>query len=155
MAPAHLDRAERRAWAKKEREDELNGRLERLGESLRPGVSMDASFEDGELRFFIDGVPAIERVFLRPDEGVFVLAQWKLIASSFSITESTTGKKLADALRKVALTAPDAVREQIIDRERALSAIEAEIAAAEAEMNARVYRLYGLTEEEIRLVEAG
>ena len=90
-----------------------------------------------------------------PDEGVFVLAQWKLIASGFAITESTTGKKLSDALRKVALTAPDAVREQIIDRELALSAVEAEIAAAEAEMNARVYRLYALTLDEITLVEAG
>jgi hypothetical protein len=55
----------------------------------------------------------------------------------------------------VALTASEAVREQIIDRELALSAVEAEIAAAEAEMNARVYRLYDLTPEEIRLVEAG
>ena len=109
---------------------------------------MDARFEEGELRYFIDGVPVIERVFLRPDEGVFVLAQWKLVASSFAITDSTTGKKLADALRKVALTAPDAVREQIIDREIALSAVE-------AEMNARVYRLYGLTPEEVSLVETG
>ena len=154
-APAHLDRTERRAWAKKEREEELNGRLDRLGESLRPGVSMDARFEEGELRYFIDGVPIIERVFLRPDQGVFVLAQWKLVASSFAITDSTTGKKLADALRKVALTAPDAVREQIIDRELALSAVEAEIDLAEAEMNARVYQLYMLTPEELSLVEAG
>ena len=155
-APTQLDPAERHAWAKAQREDALGGYLERMGESLRPGVSMDASFQLGELRFFfIDGAPVIERVFMRQDEGVFVLAQWKLIASSFSVTERTTGKKLADALRKVALTAPDAVREQIIDREHALSAVEAELAAAEAEMNARIYRLYALTPDEIKLVEAG
>ena len=107
------------------------------------------------MRFLIDGIPAIEGIFLRDDEGEFVLAQWKLVASSFPITESTTGKKLADALRRVALTTEGAVREQIIDRQRALSAVEADIATAEAEMNDRVYRLYGLTPEEIRLVEAG
>lgn len=89
------------------------------------------------------------------DEGVFVLAQWKLIASSFSVTTNTTGKKLANALRKVATTAPGAVRDQIIDRERALSAIEERIVAAEADMNGHVYGLYGLTPDEITLVEAG
>jgi len=153
LAPAQLDRAERRTWATKRREEELNGRLEALGHALRPGLSMDASFIDGELSFSIDGVPVIERIFLRPDEGIFVLAQWKLIASGFSITEATTGKKLADALRKIAITAPDAVREQIIAREAALSAVEAEIAAAEEAMNARVYQLYALTTNEIRLIE--
>jgi len=116
---------------------------------------MDAVFENGELRFLIDGVATIDRIFLRADEGAFVLAQWKLIASSFAITESTTGKKFADTLRRVALTTADAVREQIIDRQHELSAVEAEIATAEAEINAEVYRLYGLTREEIRLVEAG
>lgn len=155
MAPGQLDRAERRAWTKKRREDELNVRLETLGQSLHPGVSMDASFDEGELRFVIDGVPVIDRIFLRPDEGVFVLAQWKLIASGFSITESTTGKKLANALRRVALAAPDAVREQIIDREGALAAVEAEISATEVEMNAHVYQIYALTADEIRIVEFG
>jgi len=155
IAPANLDFLERRAWAKQRRQEELNGHFETLGQALRPGISMNASFEGGELRFLIDGVPAIDRIFLRPIEGVFVLAQWKLIASSFSITETTTGKKLADALRKVALTAPEAVREQIIERQGVLSTTEAEIAAAETEMNERVYQLYDLTPEEISLVEAG
>lgn len=155
MAPAQLDHTERRAWANLRREHELGSRLDRLGESLHPGVSMGASFEAGELRFFIDGAPAIERIFMDEDEGVFVLAQWKLIASSFSVTTNTTGKKLANALRKVATTAPGAVRDQIIDRERALSAIEERIVAAEADMNGHVYGLYGLTPDEITLVEAG
>lgn len=154
-APGQLDRSQRRAWARQAREDALRLRYERLGEGLRPGVSMDTTFENGELRFLIDGAAVIDRVFLGDEEGAFVLAQWKLIASSFAITESTTGEKLAKTLRKVALTTADAVREQIIERQRALSAVEADIAAAEAEMNAHVYRLYGLTPEEIRMVEAG
>lgn len=154
-APGQLDVGQRRAWAKEKRDEELRLRHKRLGEALRPGASMDAIFTDGELRFLIDGIPVVDRVFLRDDEGAFVLAQWKLIASSFSITESTTGKKLADTLRKVAFTAADAVREQIIDRQRDLSEIEGQIMTAEAEMNAHVYRLYDLSPEEIAMVEAG
>ncbi|MEX2642151.1 MAG: DNA methyltransferase [Acetobacterales bacterium] len=154
-APVQLDRAERRAWARQQRDEALNLRHERLGERLRPGVSMDAVFEGGELRFLIDGETAVDRVFLDEADGPFVLAQWKLIASNFNVTESTTGKKLSDQLRKVALTTADAVREQIMARQRDLSAVEIDIATSEAEINALVYRLYELTPEEIALVEAG
>jgi hypothetical protein len=38
-------------------------------------------------------------------EGTFIFAQWKMRATTFSITERTAGKKLGDALRK--LTAND------------------------------------------------
>jgi hypothetical protein len=154
-APQQLDQAGRQAWARERWNEALRLRLERLSEMLRPGVSMDACFNDGELRLSIDGVTAIERVFLGDDEGRFALAQWKLIASDFAITDGTTGKRLADALRKVAMTAPGPLRTQIIDRQVELSAVETEIAAAENDMNQRVYELYGLTPDEIRLVEAG
>jgi len=154
-APGQLDRAERRAWAREKRAEALLLRHEHLGGALRPGVSMDATFANGELVFLVDGTPLIDRIFLRDDEGAFVLAQWKLVASRFTVTESTSGKKFADTLRKVALTTAPGVREQIIERQVELSAVEADIAAAEAEMNARVYGLYGLTPDEIRLVEEG
>lgn len=42
-----------------------------------------------------------------------------------------------------------------MDLQRELSGCEAEIATTEAEMNAHVYRLYGLAQEEIALVESG
>ncbi len=155
VAPQHLERVDRRAWAKHRRDEELNSRLEALGQALRPDVFLDATFEDGELRFLVDGVSVIDRMFLQQQEGEFVLAQWKLIASSFSIVEGTTGKKLADALRKVALTAPNALREQIVERQRELSEVEGAIRATEFEMNTSIYEIYGLSPDEIRLVEAG
>jgi len=36
-----------------------------------------------------------------------------------------------------------------------ITTIEADIVTAEVEMNAVVYRLYGLLEEDVRMVEAG
>lgn len=155
QAPAGLDAAGRTAWARAHRAEALAARLAALGADLRPGVALDASFERGELRFFIDGAPAIERVFVAPEEGAFVLAQWKVIAATFDITEKTTGKKLAAALRKVAADAPGAVRAQVIDLQGQLTATETAIADAEGAMNALVYRLYALTPEEIALVEKG
>jgi len=116
---------------------------------------MDASFERGELRFFIDGVPAIERVFVDDAEGAFILAQWKVIASTFTITEKTTGKKLAETLRRVAPAAPEPLRSQVIALVETLTNTERDTATAEAEMNRRLYVLYGLTPAEIALVERG
>jgi hypothetical protein len=42
---------------------------------------------------------------------------------------------------------------QIIDLERELSTLEAQIAANEGAMNAAVYKLYNLSEREIALIE--
>jgi len=42
---------------------------------------------------------------------------------------------------------------QLVQIDADIQAIEVEIAQAEAGMNALIYRLYNLTEEEIRMVE--
>jgi hypothetical protein len=101
----------------------------------------------------VDSVPVVERIFASVNEGVFIAAQWKVLAATFTITENTDGKKLANALRRLAVADNPAVVEQIIALERELSALEADIAGQEAEMNALVYRLYGLTQADIALVE--
>lgn len=116
---------------------------------------MDATFMRGELRFFIDGVAVIERVFANDDEGAFVLAQWKVIASTFSVPNTSPGKRLADRLRRVAPTAPEPLRGQVIAMQGELSAVETQIANAEEEMNRRLYALYQLTPAEIAIVEQG
>lgn len=154
-APDHLDRIARRAWARTERTRIYKAQCERLGEDLRPGVAMDATFERGELRFIIEGATAIDRIFLADGEGAFVLAQWKVIASTFALTERTTGEKLARVLRKVALNAPEPLRSQVITLSENLRRTETEIAQAEVLINQQLYALYGLTHEEIALVERG
>lgn len=154
-APARLEADQKRAWAKAEYERSLQARHDALGGSLRPGVSMAADFADGELTFSIDGVPAIQQIYLPDAEGEFIAAQWKLLATVFSITEKTDGKKLANALRKIGETDNVALIQQIIDLQQQISGAEAEIGAEEAALNAETYALYGLSEAEILLVEAG
>src|ERR1700730_3755987 len=83
------------------------------------------------------------------------LAQWKVLATIFSITERTAGKKLCNALRKLATNDGSAVVSQIMALERELASMDAEIARQESEINALVYALYGLSAEEIEMVEKG
>lgn len=151
-APARLDADEKRQWAEQRYDADLAARYAAISDRLRPGASLAAAFTGGELSFAIDGVPVIDRIFVSASEGEFIAAQWKVLAAIFSITEKTDGKKLANALRKLAVADNPAVVQQIIALEQELSAIEAAIGRQEAEMNALVYRLYDLTEAEIALV---
>ncbi len=154
-APGTLDAEARREWAAKRYDDAVEAKYQAVGDRLDPTAALDASFVSGELSFSIDGVPVIDRIFENDANGPFILAQWKVLATTFSITEKTTGKKLCDALRKLAANDGSPVVTQIMALQEELSALDADIARQEHEMNAAVYALYGLTAEEIALVERG
>jgi hypothetical protein len=120
---------------------------------LQPGASITPEFKDGELTVSIDGVPVIERIFVDAVEGEFIAAQWKVLVATFAISEMTDGKKLANSLRNLAVPDNPALVQQIIALEGELSALDAEIARQEAEMNALVNRLYDLSEAERILIQ--
>jgi hypothetical protein len=152
-APVRLDAEERRKWADQRYSLDLAALHETITARLYPGASLFASFADGELSFAVDGMPVVSRIFVSANEGELIAAQWKVLAATFAITEKTDGKKLANALRKLAVADNPAVVQQIIALEQELSALEADIARQESEMNSLVYRLYGLSQADIGLVQ--
>ena len=152
-APAHLDAQKKRDWAKRTYDDALEARYDAITARLLLGVDLGAQLNAGELIFTADGIPILNNVFVDKDEAPFILAQWTYLASTFSITASTTGKRLCNALRNLAVTENKAVIEQVIDLQAELSKTESDIATAEAEMNAIIYTLYGLSKDQITHVE--
>lgn len=154
-APLRLDPDQKREWAEKRYETDLAAILDAISPRLLPGAVLSAAFADGELSFSVDGVPVVERVFADVAEGEFIVAQWKVLAATFSITDATDGRKFSVALRKLAAPDNPAVVQQVIALEAELSGLEVDIAAKEAEMNGLIDRLYGLTEAERRLVAKG
>lgn len=151
-APARLDPDGRREWAEQQYKRDLATRYDAITARLQPGSPLKAVFSDGELSFQVGGVAVVDRVFVDAAEGEFIVAQWKVLAATFSITEKTDGRKLSSALRKLGVADNPALVQQVIALESELAAQEAEIARQEAEMEAIVNRLYGLTEDEILLV---
>jgi hypothetical protein len=85
----------------------------------------------------------------------FIVAQWKLLTTTFSITERTAGKKLRGGLRKLATDDGSPVILQIVALKRELASLDAEVAWQERAMNALVYGLYGFSAEEIEIAEKG
>ena len=154
QAPQQLDANARREWARRRYTQELAGRYAAVGANLRLGVPMAAQFDNGELSFCIDGVPVVEHIFLGDEEGQFIATQWKILASTFSVTATTDGRKLCATLRKLGDTNNPAVIQQLIDLQEELSALDTEIAGSEQELNTLLYELYGLSPAETRLVEA-
>jgi hypothetical protein len=154
-APATLDADGRREWATKRYDDALAGRHGAIKERLHPSATLDAAFVDGELSFLIDGVTIIDRIFVTDAEGSFILAQWKVLATTFSITARTTGERLCNALRRLAANDHSPVVQQIMQFESQLATVETTISRQEREMDAAAYALYGLGDDEITLVEKG
>lgn len=154
-APANLDLAEKRAWTKTKYDDAVGAAEEIVGERLKPGVTMDASFSGGELSFSIDGMPVIDSIFVEAGTGAFILAQWKVLAATFAVSDKATGKKLCSALRKIAKADGSDAANQIGELQRELAFLDASISARESELNEVIYRLYGLNDAERALVERG
>ena len=96
----------------------------------------------------------MEGVFLDEQEAPFVAAQWRQACRRTRVTETFGGKRLAALLLNLRKASNPALRKQVVDLDAKAQRLEIEIAKREEEMNALVYRLYGLSEEEIALVES-
>lgn len=70
-------------------------------------------------------------------------------------TAKYTGKRLLKVLTTLRQTPDDTLRASVVTLDAHLQSLAAEIASAESAINADIYKLYGLTTEEIRLVESG
>jgi hypothetical protein len=113
-APAALDTQDKQKWAEQRYALDLAAYHDAITVRLRAGALLLASFSDGELSFTIDGIPVIYKIFVADPEGEFIAAQWKIVAATFSITDSTDGKKLAAGLRKLAVSDNPTLVQQII-----------------------------------------
>ena len=117
-------------------------------------MDLTAENDAGEVRF-LAGSHAVAVIYVAEPEASFVAAQWRQVARSTNVTEKLSAKRLINRLLELRRTENAALRDQVIAIDGDILALDPEIASAEGEMNQLVYKLYGLTEDEIRLVEAG
>lgn len=118
---------------------------------LRPGARFTVEHPGDELRLRINGTTAIE-LFDKP-ETPYVAAQWRHILRNVTVTESFNAKKLVRLLLHLRKSDQQELKDHLVKLDEEIAQTEAAITKTEAEMNALVYRLYKLTEEEIKIVE--
>lgn len=153
-APADKSGRTATAWAKDHFHVLVSQRLEHLSAVLVPGTVLSAQADNGELR-----VTSHAHVLLRTyeDEATapFIAAQWRHALRDLRITEVFDPSKLLRLLLSLRKTDNSALRDQVVKLDAEIQQLDRDIAAAEAEMNEIVYGLYGLSEEERKVVEGG
>jgi len=154
-APPELKGRELTAWAKLQRKLKLATHLEQINPMLRPGVKLTVTNDYGELKLMADGAALIEGIFLDEEEVAFIAAQWRQKARRTNVTQKFDANRLISLLLKLRKTSNPAIINQVVEIDADIAALDSEIAQAENDMNQLTYRLYKLTEEEIRLVEGG
>ena len=120
---------------------------------LHPRASIRVENTDDELRLKIDDIPVLE-LFDEPDTA-FIAAQWRLATRDLNVTEAFTAKRLVSRLLALRKTEHGTLKERLIAIDGEIAALDQEIAEAEKTMNELAYSLYGLTPEEIAIVEKG
>jgi hypothetical protein len=106
-----------------------------------------------ELRLKIDGALALE-LFDEP-ETPFIAAQWREALRDVQVTESFKAKKLVELLLRLRKSDHAELKNRLVETDGEIERTEAAITQAETSMNNIVYRLYGLSGEEKRMVDAG
>ena len=152
-APKGLKGAELTAWAKDMAAARRQVYYEEWDARLHPSVSITVKNSDDELQLKIGDVVVLE-LFDEPDT-FFIAAQWRLVTRDLNITEKFKAKKLVSKLLALLKTDHPALKERIITLDAEITDLDKRIAVAEREMNDMVYSLYGLTDEEISVVESG
>ena len=111
--------------------------------------------EYGELKLIADGITLVGGIFLDDEEATFVTAQWRHKVRSTNVTQKFNANRLISLLLKLRKTSNPAIIKQVVKIDADIEALDSEIARAEDDMNQLTYRLYKLTEEEIKLVKGG
>ncbi len=123
---------DRRKWAE-ERLTELEAtRLAGLQAALDRGGQLDARFEGGELRLFVDGSAVLERIYLDDHPGRLAEAYWRWLLLSAPPRDA---ERFAADLRRPPAASDAPAAAQFVERVAALATEVAAIEAEEAAMN--------------------
>jgi hypothetical protein len=141
---------DRRQWAEARLEELEAAKLAALQAALDTAQHLSVDFRDGELRLLSGSAPVLSRIFLDEETGAMVLAYWRWILMSQAWSDAA---RLSKELRRPPAETSSAAARQFMQKVADLSALIDEIAAKEAETNALLYRLYGLSDDERSLVE--
>ncbi len=151
--PAAVDAREKESWVDQREREQVEEALARVDNAIRLDSRVEAGLVDGELRLSVDGA-VVASAYVDAAAAPFLLAQWQLAALAFEPRGKSDGRRLVDALRKVGTRAEPELRDQIIERQATLAELTATLNALEADLHELTCRLFGLTAEERRRVEA-
>lgn len=153
-APEDMPAREKTSWAKEQRETKLEKELQKVDALLKPGAVFIVNNEKGYISFMVNGQIVIS-AFVPIDEGAFLEVQWRQIARTTNVTEKFQAKTLVKHLLNVRSSENQAFIDNTIELDKQIRDFDFKLADIETRLNSFVYELYGLSADEIAMVEAG
>jgi len=143
----------RGAWGKTERDRRLAVHFEKIDSQLRPGMTLTATADEDALSVEVGDITLLIRYGLPPEEAIFLAAIWRQILRDINVTPKFDGEKLVRKLLNFRSTEDANFRQAILGIDAKIKTLDAEIEESESEINAIIYKLYNLSDDEIKLVE--
>jgi len=141
------------AWAKQVCDEKLATHLATIGDAMSFGSTMCAAISDGEMRFYVRDRCIISGVYVTEELAPLILAQWRQIARDTFVSETVNAARVVEWLLDLKTTENRALIAQIHKLNEDLEATEARIKTTERALDDLAYELYGLAEDERRMVE--
>jgi len=148
-APRKMLDSEKTEWAKTQRIDMEETRIEALQGFLNSGEQLEVHFKKGELRLTADSRPILSQIYLDDAEGKVAETYWRFLILKKPKQAGSFAKHLAQIPTSPELPAAH----QFVERVETLLKETKLIAKLESEMNQALYKLYGLSPEEESLIE--
>ncbi|WP_160167677.1 Eco57I restriction-modification methylase domain-containing protein [Methylomonas sp. MK1] len=149
---AGLKSAALTAWAKQTAQAALERKLQKLALRLSPNVRLNVYVDDGEVILQADGINVFS-VFADEQDAVWIAAQWRQVIRKNRITPSVTATDVLKWLLNLKQTENASLRQQILDLDKQLEKLQSDIEGLEHTINALIYKLYDLNNNEIALIE--
>ena len=153
-APPDLRGREVTAWARAHYHVLLGDKLATVDNHLTPGSVLTVHENRGELTVR-SHVHVILQGYDETTVAPFVATQWRHALRNVRVSEAFNAKALLRLLLKIRRTDNTGLRDQVVNLDQEIQQLDAEIAAAEGDLNEIIHGLYGLTDEERRMVEQG
>jgi hypothetical protein len=153
-APQSIPTRDRKHWVVEQRKADEEAALARIDGLVRLDSNCDVQFSRGKLAFLIDE-SEIARTFVGDAEAPLIEAQWRVVALDFQPSGKGDAKRLVEQLRRVVVTAPAALAEQIIAIGGKLHGLSTEIRTDERQLHELTALLFNLSPEEERIVLNG
>ena len=150
MAPAELKGRYRTAWVRTERQSRIQEQLDIVADRPRPGMHLSASIQKGELKITSELGLVLDDIFVKKG-----FEQVAAAAGRYQLrqNENLDAIGLVGVLRKFYSSSSAAIGEQLAELDASAQETEAALAAASENLNSICNRLYGLTPDEVRLIQ--
>lgn len=152
--PKQLAGPELTRWAKRHHESLLAEKIAAMDDQMTFGQTMLATFEDGQLKFYVGNSCLFDGISVSEDDACVILPQWQSKLRDSFVSESMDARRVLTALLDLRKTTNVELIRQLDIMTKQLRSLETDILSIERMLDDFIYGLYALTPDERKIIES-